>query len=82
MEERKTHIAGVIAEFIDPSMFKGIFGDGVDSHELFNGEIFDSTGDDADDDDADPITEEELKSFLSVDIHRIDDPTYFRKHFG
>lgn len=84
MEERTTHIAGIIAEFIDPSMFLGgPLGAGFDPQELFSGELFEFDDGEEDLGDEDPcITEMEVDHFIKADLKRIDDARYFKRHFG
>ncbi len=85
MDERKAHLAEVIAEFIEPGMFDfqvmdpeaasaletdEDFVEGVDAHES------EEEGEDQ------PISQLELDRFVKIDLKRIDDPVYFRRHFG
>lgn len=84
MEEKTSHLAGVIAEFIDPDMFEGgPLGDGIGPREIFSSELFDYGDSDEDGDKTEAkISERELEHFIKADLHRIDDSGYFRKHFG
>lgn len=84
-EERKAHIAEVIAEFIDPEMFKGehALGSGESPLEqLFGGVDAESMADALDESDEEPISADEFDHFVKFELKRIDDPSYFRKHFG
>jgi len=85
-EERKEHVAGIIAEFIEPGMLlldpehasDRTFGiaRGVARRRVRRKAQEDQ------DDLAQPITERELEKFIRVDLNSIDDGAYFRKHFG
>lgn len=86
MDERKQHLASVIAEFIDESMFKGgpLF-EAMDPRELFSNDAIDFRDEGEDDDDGEeeaPISDREVEKFLEVELHRLDDASYFRKYFG
>lgn len=81
-EERKAHIADIVEVFLP----RGIFSEAVEEAAQ------DSDADDADDgyeDDQaevgsieDPITQDEFDEFVHIQLHKIDDPVYFKKHFG
>ena len=78
LEERSSHFAKVIAEFLEVGLFP-IRG--------FQAMRKDSVGDaEATATDADSgaslITERELEHFVRVDLKSLDDSTYFRKNFG
>lgn len=76
-EEQVSHLAAIISEFLEPgvSLFDlpSHHEDGAAS-EQEEGPSFDS--------DVGPITDSEVRRFLQVDLKLIDNPTYFRKHFG
>jgi hypothetical protein len=84
-EERKMHIAGIIAEFLEPGLMKFAFQEPSLATEF---------GDDDDDDDAIslsdtdveddtvPISEDDVKDFARIHLRRIDDGDYFRRHLG
>jgi len=81
-KERTAHIAEIIAEFLEPGMF-GEPGEGDQG--AFNpmdligdGARQEKSGDSADDE---PISDEELERFIQIDLKRIDEASYFKKHF-
>jgi hypothetical protein len=81
-EERKAHLADVIGEFLDAGVF-------AQESEFFQEESHGS---------ADPgqpsrpnpifaapitpITQEELDRFVKIELRRLDNAEYFKKHFG
>jgi len=83
-EERRDHLAEVIAEFLDAGIFPV---EGLDLADLAGEE---------EEDDPSPvipdlphrrprrggITQKEVDKFTRIDLQCIDDATYFRKHFG
>lgn len=86
-EERKKHLAFVIAEFLDPDVLNFNFdelalgiGLGMNPPQL--------DADDADDTDtqraeaSDPISDSELRSFTQDELSKLDDSEYFRRHFS
>ena len=84
-EERKAHLADVISEFIEPGMFDmqaldpdvaSTLQEGAEAQ--LDGLDLDSGGERADQ----PISQVEMDRFVKIDLKRIDDPAYFRKHFG
>ena len=96
-EDKKAHIAEVIAHFLEPGM---LWPDGVMTGEP--GAESESEGLDAeglaefmegDDEDGEqdassavdggpPITQGEVDHFVTIDLQRIDDASYFRKYFS
>lgn len=75
-EDRKSHIAEVIAEFLEPGMF------GSDSNES---EPAEQENDDlvveAEATSTRPISKREMDRFVRFDLQRIDEETYFKRHF-
>lgn len=86
-DERKMHIAEIIAEFLEPGML------GLPISEVSY------QGDETVEDElpaaleaepqprprrrlGKPITEKEVDRFVRVDLNRIDEAAYFKKHFG
>ncbi|GMU93860.1 MAG: hypothetical protein AMXMBFR4_29180 [Candidatus Hydrogenedentota bacterium] len=86
-DERKMHIAEIIAEFLEPGML------GLPISEVSY------QGEEAMEDElpaalepepqprprrrlGKPITEKEVDRFVRVDLNRIDEAAYFKKHFG
>lgn len=83
-EERTAHLAEVIEAFIEPGMFSG-----DDAASRIEGAEVSPLGEDADDDadaegayEAEPITQDEVDRFVRIDLKRIDNARYFRRHFG
>ena len=88
-EQRKDHIAGIIARFLDPSVFQAAFDEaGEEAH----GEFYDASDESGKSNEAKahsdrqrmkaPITQEEVDRFINFELKRIDNPVYFRRHFG
>ncbi len=74
-EQKTTHLATIIAEFIEPGMFR------------LPQFLKPGTNDAADEADAagdgmPPITDTEVAEFSRVQLQRLDDPIYFKKYFG
>lgn len=80
LEERKTHLASVIAEFIEPGMFKLHLPDRGSSDQDLFAEPLGGKGDRANW--LPPISEREFEEFTKVQLERLDDSKYFKKHFG
>ncbi len=93
-EEKKEHIAGIVAEFLEGG-FLSFNEDSLDDlNSALQGKHKDEGGPDfedanaAGDDDGGreegerPISQREFERFVRVDLKRIDDPAYFRRHFG
>jgi hypothetical protein len=78
--ERKMHIAGIIAEFLEPGLLK--FAAAAADFEPDEDEM------DADDAIVDgapakrPISEDELRDFARVQLRQIDNREYFKRHLG
>lgn len=79
-DERRTHLANIIGEFLQPGFLEKLgeagalsFGPGMDPG---------GPGDIADELEAELISDEEVQQFIRSDLERLDDPIYFRKHFG
>lgn len=69
--EKAKHLAEVFAQFIDKGALDGI---------LLGANP--SAADEGDEQEAGPISDEELDQFLRIELQRLDDPAYFRRHFG
>ncbi|GMV92913.1 MAG: hypothetical protein AMXMBFR82_26910 [Candidatus Hydrogenedentota bacterium] len=89
-EERKDHIAEIITEFFEPGMlglppsesgagFELDDDDVGSATEAFDG-LFASSSDSTTA--KGPISEKEVEEFVRLDLHRIDEPNYFKKYFG
>ena len=82
-EERKAHIAEIIAEFIDPSMFTGnIERDLSQGKAPFGLPLAEPDAAADSDEDTPPISQEEMDQFVQAELKLLDNPVYFRKHFG
>lgn len=83
-DQRKNHIAEVIAQFLEA----GIFGLGARPHGAPTEDWAPEEGGlEAHKDGPSPypdtpISQSEVERFVKVDLQRIDEPTYFKKHFG
>lgn len=78
-DERRTHLANIIGEFLEPGFLTKLSESGALS--LNSGSRH---HDDNDDDaiDSEPISKEEIERFVKIELNRIDDSSYFRRHFG
>jgi hypothetical protein len=81
-EDRVQHIAEVIEQFMEPGLFSTPpSGFAMEAGAEAEGESelsFDGNGEDG----SEPISKSELDEFLKFDLNRIDDATYFKRHFG
>ena len=81
-EERKTHLAEVIAEFLEA----GIFPTGGDAcgDACAKDSDMPAAAEDAVETDIEfkPISPEEMEKFARIDLKCIDNTAYFRRHFG
>jgi hypothetical protein len=87
LAEKKEHIAEVIAEFLESGVFGFMPGRNAPDDEPITGLDADDAALDADTDhEGDralpPISERELAEFSRIQLERLDDAAYFRKHFG
>ena len=73
-EDRKSHIAEVIAEFLEPGMF-GLESDEKDPASHEPEELVVEARDSR------PISKREMDRFIRFDLQRIDEETYFKRHF-
>lgn len=85
-DEKTSHLANVIAEFLDSSVFglgfKGIGMEGLkEAEEEGLLEALDPS-EFGKDKLALPISAKDVEQFIDLDLARLDDPEYFRKHFG
>lgn len=82
-QERKMHIAGIIAEFLEPGLLKFALSQpefDTDDEDEEN-DLFDVAGEE-DDSELPPITEKDVSDFARVELRQIDNPEYFRRHLG
>lgn len=84
IEDKKEHLAEIIAEFLEPGMFG--LGDASDDEALAEDISDEATADEDEDTDSSswlpPISERELDDFAKIQLEQLDDADYFRKHFG
>lgn len=76
-EDRKAHIAEVIAEFLEPGMF-GLESNEPEPAQAENDELVVE----AEANSSRPISKRELDRFVRFDLQRIDEETYFKRHFS
>ncbi len=91
-EEKKEHIAEVIAEFLEPGMLPSSAEELEEMTNQFtqarqsegeedeHGEEDSGHGDEEEGER--PISQREFDNFVKLQLKRLDDPVYFRKHFG
>lgn len=87
LDERKTHLAGVIAEFLDSNMFglgmdKLGFGQDASEDEDDDESLAAADDEGGENDPGIPISQHEVEQFAEIELTNLDDPEYFRKHFG
>ncbi len=83
-EERRSHLANIIAEFLDPAMFNML------EEEVRNAGVTrrqprpkDGRSTPAESSElVPPITDEELDRFVRLDLKYLDNAAYFKRHFG
>jgi len=76
-DERKHHLADIIAEFLDSGFLD------TDWQSMFSGTSESlSLREDIKDEEADGISQREVDSFTKIHLEQLDNPDYFRKHFG
>ena len=88
-EERKAHLAGVISEFLDPSLFKFTSLPSVEIQETPKAESLDFTPDalpvaksvPEEPKWSTPISDREFERFTKFQLKRLDNVKYFRRHF-
>lgn len=84
----KEHLAQVIGEFIHSDLFSMLQQSvsGNEEENLFDTENDEPVFDMGDGEDVDfnpaPITQQELDRFAKIELKCLDDPAYFKKHFG
>lgn len=78
-QERKMHIATIIAEFLEPGLLKFTVAEPItDEDEDDDDDIF---GED-DDVPMPPISDREMREFTRVHLRRLDNAEYFKRHLG
>lgn len=90
-EERRNHIAEIVEEFLPPELFSGImnfdFSEGgtpfpLSPRRRSRRARRARAADAGDEGPALPITDEEVERFQKFELHRIDEPRYFKRYFG
>jgi ribosomal protein S27E len=83
-EDKKNHIAEIIAKFLEAGVFRNEIS-GMDADEGpvgFDAGRFAGRDQPEQGSEEDPITQEEFDRFSKIELKRIDEASYFRKHFG
>lgn len=78
-QERVGHLAEIIAQFLEPGILSSLEREQVARSERMQAAREDDSGEEAPDK---PISQSEYEHFVEVDLKRLDEPGYFRKHFG
>ncbi len=84
-EERKTHLAGVIARFLEagPFPFSSEAGEAPEEALDERGPAKEAAPDaDKEGEFVPPISDEEFQKFVRIDLKCVDNSAYFRRHFG
>lgn len=88
-EERRNHIAEIVEEFLPPELLSGEMdwdiGEGAAPFpfpERLPRRRKRKRRKEQDDDQNPPITDEEAEHFYRFELQRIDEPQYFKRHFG
>ena len=76
--EKRYHIAEIITEFLEPSMFQFPPAEAEDAAPAL-GLPVSSVGDSPL---RGPISQKEMEQFVRVDLNKIDEAQYFRKYFS
>lgn len=76
-DERKLHLADVIAEFMEDGMFNM---DMLQSPQFGHTEMIESSEETASDQELQPISDDELQRFIEFDLDKLDNLDYFRKN--
>ena len=78
-QERKMHIAGIIAEFLEPGLLKFAIPEPfIDDEDAEEEDFLEADREP----ELPPISERELKEFTRVQLRRLDNPEYFKRHLG
>jgi len=85
-EQRKAHIAEVVAEFLDSNFFSvglnPFLADSPDKPADVGDTDDDLDLDDLPDVNIGPISDAEFEHWVRFELQKLDDPSYFKKHFG
>ncbi len=82
-EEKKSHISHIVAELLESGIFPlPMDGEFDETSDFLPDEApMESLADLEEDTEDDPISQNEFKQFVEIDLDRIDDAAYFKKHF-
>ena len=80
-QERKMHIAGIIAEFLEPGLLRFATASG-ELEPAPGGSDASAEAESAASAAPSPISDEEMREFTRVDLRRLDDRDYFKRYFG
>ena len=73
------HIAGIIAEFLEPGLLKFAIPEPfIDDEDAEEEDFLEADREP----ELPPISERELKEFTRVQLRRLDNPEYFKRHLG
>jgi hypothetical protein len=75
-----THIADVIGEFLDAGVLPGLGEHGAAQASAEEGAS--AQGEGEDESEAPLISQEEMERFVKIELKCIDNPSYFKRHFG
>ena len=79
-DQRKDHLADIIAEFLDSGLLD------MDWQSMFSGnaESINMNEEQTETEEEDPsgISQREVDSFTKIHLEQLDNPDYFKKHFG
>ncbi len=82
-EERKTHLAHVIAEFLEAGMLSmGTKGEAMEREAEDESTFLPDEGFTELPEDIIPISEQEFEKFVKIDLKCIDNDAYFKRHFN
>ncbi len=79
-QQRKMHIAEIIAEFLEPGLLK--FAAATSDFEPDTEPEAESAAAEVPAEEIKPISEDELREFARVQLRQIDNREYFRRHLG
>jgi len=85
-EQRKAHIADIVAEFLDANFFSvglsPFMANPLEGIEDDSDESDGKDGREADVSNNTPISQEEFENWVRFELQKLDDPAYFKKYFG
>jgi len=81
-EELTAHLAHVIADFLRLGKFGALRESGSNDDDLAAGDADEDAMQPFHTPEQGPITHEEVRHFIEVDLQRLDEGAYFKRHFG